>query len=257
MNIVLFAPHQDDEIISSFYFLNKYADNNINIVFATNGDYRGDETAKQRYAESEHALNLCGLGTKNIHYMGYADTGMRFSHSFLYKLYFSLPDTLISSPYSKKTYHPASRQTIHKFFCDNEAIYCRKHFSEDIKLIIKAFKPSLIIMPSLFDRHGDHMALSLFLREALLTVHHYIDTLSYLIHTDNDSIWPERYSLEWSRPDILTESVWNRKISVAGDDNLICGKKFALSHFHSQFESKESYDFLFSYVKRSEFFLPY
>ena len=94
MNILLLAPHQDDEILSSCLFLKKHNNlgDNIDIVFATNGDFLGDKAAKiNRYDQ--------------IHYMGYGDTGMELNRSFLWKLYCAENTECFSANNHQYTWH--------------------------------------------------------------------------------------------------------------------------------------------------------
>lgn len=81
MNIAILCPHQDDEILSSFYLISRLraCGHTVHVIFATNGDYRGTEIARIRYFESKSALALCNIDHQRIHYMGYADTGDRKS----------------------------------------------------------------------------------------------------------------------------------------------------------------------------------
>ncbi len=107
MNILLLAPHQDDEILSSCLFLKKHNNlgDNIDIVFATNGDFLGDKAAKIRYNESCNALNQCGNRYDQIHYMGYGDTGMELNRSFLWKLYCAENTECFSANNHQYTWH--------------------------------------------------------------------------------------------------------------------------------------------------------
>lgn len=58
------------------------------VLFATNGDYHGFDIAEKRYYESEQALASLGLAKESIFYLGYGDTGMKPSHSFLKRMQF-------------------------------------------------------------------------------------------------------------------------------------------------------------------------
>ena len=47
MNLLVIAPHQDDEILSAFLLMHNVLEKNgtVNILYATNGDYRGIDYA--------------------------------------------------------------------------------------------------------------------------------------------------------------------------------------------------------------------
>ena len=63
MNLLVIAPHQDDEILSAFLLMHNVLEKNgtVNILYATNGDYRGIDYAYTRYYESLNALSLLGI----------------------------------------------------------------------------------------------------------------------------------------------------------------------------------------------------
>ena len=106
MKILLIAPHQDDEILAAGGLIQKSIKqgDDFLILFATNGDYHGLDIARKRYYESEHALTSLGLAKKSIFYLGYGDTGMKYSHSFLKRMSFEKNDTLLSSLVSSIEY---------------------------------------------------------------------------------------------------------------------------------------------------------
>ena len=56
--VLIFAPHQDDEILSCAGLINSLIKSNaeISIVFATNGDFYGKESASIRLLESISAF---------------------------------------------------------------------------------------------------------------------------------------------------------------------------------------------------------
>ena len=88
MNLLVIAPHQDDEILSAFLLMHNVLEKNgtVNILYATNGDYRGIDYAYTRYYESLNALSLLGICEDHMLYLGYADTGMSKEKSFLMRL---------------------------------------------------------------------------------------------------------------------------------------------------------------------------
>lgn len=256
MNITLFAPHQDDEILSSYIYLKKLRQNNhISIVFATNGDYNGKQEALLRYKESVNALGMCGVLENDIYYLGYADTGMRLDHSFLFRLYCSSVDKEYSSLYSSITYHPNNRSTVHKMFFGNECVYSRQSFILDLEYIITYLSPDLIIMPSQYDLHGDHYALSLFIKELIKNIS-CTTFYTYLIHGEDDKTWPPRGNLPWIKPNKFPLELWEKRIEITASDTEIIKKKAAMQLFSSQLEKDED-GFLMSFCKTKELFFPF
>lgn len=252
MSIVILCPHQDDEILSSFLLLSQLRDSgeDVKIIFATNGDYRGKDIARRRYNESVLALSFCNVRAKDIYYMGYGDTGMRASHSFLNRLYTSDPEQQLYSYCSGYTYHPADQQTIHYMFHGTEPRYSRAHFVEDLNDILHAFFPTSIVIPSTYDAHYDHRALAYFAHEAIcgwdINVH------SYLIHSGNDLQWPPRNTDCWKRPAEIPKTMWADRLIIKNRD-ASSRKAIAIRCFESQ-HPNELDGFLLSFSKPEEFF---
>ena len=161
MKILLIAPHQDDEILAAGGLIQKSIKqgDDFLILFATNGDYHGLDIARKRYYESEHALTSLGLAKKSIFYLGYGDTGMKYSHSFLKRMSFEKNDTLLSSLVSSTTYHPAGMKTVHVMRTGAETSLTRRAFLSDLNWFIMQHSPDIIIVSDSSDMHGDHAAL--------------------------------------------------------------------------------------------------
>ncbi|MCR0349976.1 PIG-L family deacetylase [Erysipelotrichaceae bacterium AF15-26LB] len=250
MNIAILCPHQDDEILSSFYLISRLRarGHTVHVIFATNGDYRGTEIARIRYFESKNALALCNIDHQHIHYMGYADTGMCLAHSFLYRLYNTVNNEVLPSQYKRYTYHPAQGNTVHKLLFHKEAAYTRNNFISDLSGILQYIKPDLIISPSPYDAHGDHRALWQFMNMIPTTT----PILTYLIHAGEDEKWPGRAVNIWTRPPCIPEKLWKYRITCR-----MCNpelKKNAILCFASQNPYADN-SFLLSFVKEDEFFL--
>lgn len=258
MNILLLAPHQDYEILSACLFLKKHKElgDNINIVFATNGDFFGDKVAKIRYKESCSALNQCGIQCEQIHYMGYGDTGMELNRSFLWKLYCAKSTVCFSANNHQYTWHPAKQETIHKLFTGEEAIYCRKYFLMDLYNIINKFQPDLLIIPSGLDRHGDHKAVSFFVNEIAKKIPNNYKTWCYLIHTAKESKWPNRQANHFIKPSEVYSNVWKKRISIQFSYQDCLFKKNVIDSFKSQYPKANS-NFLLSFAKTEEIFFQY
>lgn len=132
MNLLVIAPHQDDEILSAFLLMHNVLEKNgtVNILYATNGDYRGIDYAYTRYYESLNALSLLGICEDHMLYLGYADTGMSKEKSFLMRLR-STPEQQ-NSPVSSCTYHPANKETVHSLHTETQAEYTSQNFLDDL-----------------------------------------------------------------------------------------------------------------------------
>src|SRR5699024_149585 len=95
-DIVIFAPHQDDEILGGYAVIRQQPEH-IYVVFLTNGDYEGADIARTRWQESCAALTHLGVPRDHILTLGYADTGMPRPVSFLWRLWHGEPGLLLAS----------------------------------------------------------------------------------------------------------------------------------------------------------------
>lgn len=251
MKLLVIAPHQDDEILCTYLLMNEVLKSNgiVNILYATNGDHRGKDFAHTRYHESLSALSLLGVGEGHMMYLGYADTGMSKEKSFLTRLRNTQGQQC--SPISSCTYHPESKETVHFSHIGTQAEYTGQNFLNDLVYAIRLCSPDLIAAPSLYDLHGDHHACALFLQDALKIIKRPIRVLSYLIHTENEDVWPDRGSDIIHPPQKLAGLRW---ISVYGNTETLSAKKDAISCFSSQ-SPLDNNCFLYSFAKQNELFI--
>lgn len=254
-NIVLFAPHQDDEVISAFLYLDeqKQKGNKISVIFATNGDYKGREVAAIRAKESIEALSRIGLSKDNIYFMGYADTGMRSTRSFLFRLYHSEIKQVLSAPYSNSTYHPLNGQTVHHIFYGKETPYTKDSFFYDIQMIIEFLRPDVLLIPSCLDFHGGHQVLGKIILEIVKNNHLRISIYSYLIHAGDDWMWPNRDGNTFLCPKVISEQMWKRRIIFSYPENKVEQKKEAIQVFITQQPTSQN-GYLNSFAKEEEIF---
>ena len=255
-SIVLFAPHQDDEILSSCLYLRemKRQGCKVSVVFVTNGDYCGHSGAIVRAEESIIALSLLGIEKDDIYFMGYADTGYHLNSSFLFKLYMSDVNKINPTKYSEKTYHPFGLETVHRFFFGKEALYCGKNLVIDIVEILNHLQPSIIIIPSIYDLHYDHKALAYFFNDILNIHKKNMLVYSYLIHSGNDLVWPDRNKDFFTRPSSISLSLWNKRYNCKFTIEGAKWKRQIIKIFASQSPEKFN-NYLYSFGKVEEFFL--
>lgn len=254
MKVLLIAPHQDDEVLAAGGLMHRLKKNgdDVSVLFATNGDYRGPEVALMRYSESCKALDHLGIPKDNIFYLGYGDTGMRDSHSFLRKLRFAEKELQFTTPFSTKTYHPAAELTIHALRTGEESLLTRGEFLADLTWFIYQYMPDLLIFPHPQDQHGDHAAIFAFLQEANIFADIPV-CLTYIIHGGNDMTWPPRNQTTFLCPPVITENAWKKRISVVLADTEMQHKTQALQFFESQISADET-GFLESFCKQEEVF---
>lgn len=249
--VIVFAPHQDDEILacSGTIHLLKKSGADIYIVFATNGDFYGKESAAVRLKESMDAAKLLQIDEEKIIILGFADTGMDYKDSFLWKLYHALPNEIVSSPVSSVTYHPQNLEEYSMQKLGTHLPYTKNAFVQIINYLINDIRPDIIFVSSILDAHGDHAALCKFVTDAVYKSSK--DTLiyQYIIHSGDDKNWPRRGSLYYSRPQNVTEELWQNRITVT------IGHSFEKQKLIQLFESQLSPSgYLLSFAKQEEIF---
>ena len=157
--IVLFCPHEDDEINLGYGLLLMLKDVkcNVKVVYSTNGDKY--TKAKYRYSDAINSLKVFGIDKKSIIFLGYPDQHFEGKTHF-YNTDFNYCDyktCYTSSPYNND-------------YCFVETGVHNKinkhNFIEDIYMVLKKETPDIVIGVDL-DSHPDHRALSLALEHAL------------------------------------------------------------------------------------------
>lgn len=221
-SILVLAPHPDDESLACSGIIRAAILNgdSINIVVVTNGDYLGKDIAQIRYYEFVHAIKKYGLSEKNVMWLGFADTGMDINESFLYKLFCSNRKT-ISSSYSKQTYHPVGNMSEFAMMMWNEHLtYNRDSLLKCLNEIVQITDPDEIYLPSIFDLHGDHKALNLFMNEVLEKIDRSktIKMFEYIIHGGDDKKWPQRQGVTFTKPPILSDELWGMRSRIRVPD---------------------------------------
>lgn len=158
--ILIFCPHQDDEInmVGGLLLKLKKVKCEIKIIYSTNGDYFTN--GKYRYREAIKSLKILGLNKKNVFFLGYPDqTSEEDNHLYMSKSnWCSRKGQKTTRSYNAKEYH----HLVH----NEHAIINQENFIQDIYEIIYNEKPNIIICVD-FDSHPDHRALSLSLECAL------------------------------------------------------------------------------------------
>lgn len=255
MRLMLIAPHQDDEILSAGGLIQQYTNQkkDIFVLFATNGDRFGANVARQRYEESCYALAELDIPRKHIFYMGYGDTGMAPTRSFLFRLLSAPANQVLSSYVSTNTYHPAGGKTIHALRTGVDGPMSRFAFLSDLTWAIQEISPDYIVCPSIWDAHGDHAALAILLHDILPVS---ISGASYLIHGGDDMCWPNRDANFFQKPAHLPDDVWCQRITVKLSNEQMDRKSHLIKQFSTQM-SNDTSGFLLSFAKKEEVFFPW
>lgn len=163
-NVMVFAPHQDDELNLAGGVLEQYvaAGSQVSVVFSTNGDCYNP--AEVRMQEALSAMALLGIPEENVYFLGFGDSwqsqtqdGIPVSH--IYNS--TVPDALWTS---------ASGNThcygLHAAESTLGLEYTRDNYLLAIQSLISRKQPDVIYCVD-HDSHADHKALDLFFEEAL------------------------------------------------------------------------------------------
>ncbi len=266
-NILILAPHPDDETLSCAGIIQKAlkAGAQVHVVYLTNGDsnqlafivyekrlvFKKKEflhMGEVRRSEAIAAMALLGLPQENLVFLGYPDFGtmMIFKNYWAAdKPYRSLLTRVSSVPYAEN-------------FSFGKP-YKAESILTDIKEILKKIQPNKIFVTSGVDTNADHRALYLFLRLALLDLPEgfsgKVKVFPYLIHHLK---WPSprhyHPELELLPPKnmLKPDYLW---LNLDLTSREIEKKHRAVLAYKSQTESSAFY--LLSFVRKNELFFKF
>lgn len=169
--VLIFAPHNDDEILGAGGILQQYKDvgAKVKIVIFTNGDGqirrprflplpRANfiKLGYRRQKESIRALKTLDFSSEDLHFLGYPDRGLG-------KLWTTNWDynSLFHSRFTGSTHSPYDNSY------RQNAPYCGKSVAKDLREILWDFKPNVVFFPHPNDSHSDHWATSGFVTYSL------------------------------------------------------------------------------------------
>lgn len=252
--IVVFSPHQDDEILACTYAIKqaRLKNDEVFVVFVTNGDFEGKEFCDIRALESIKALERIGISRENIIFLGYGD-------GVVYQLFHN--NSVFSGKHkpSQYTYAPRGFKTFHNIEWNEEAFCSKNSLLKDIIQLLLKYNPDTIYCPSSYDFHGDHKGTYLFVKSAvnhINTVHYYNPIVyTYIIHAfEKSKIWPNRLGGSFKRPNpkVISKEYWKNRIAISSSENPFFKIKL-ISFFKSQ-KPFLNFGFLYSFSKKEEVF---
>ena len=289
---MIIVPHEDDEILMTAGIIEKAVINNkkVTVVMATNGDYEGTDkiSGSIRLQETMNGLAVLGVPEENVIFMGYADTGMYPTESFLYKLYQEKDENrLFLGHCSSETYGLPQKPEYHSMKHGKPAEYTRKNFKNDLQEIILEKMPDAIFTTSEEDMHGDHSGLFLFVKEILAEqINYHPELYSGVVHSKaGDENWPVRnpevlryiqskYGVAQSYKETDRENVeyficpenfndgdlkWEDRLSFLVPENMMSAdfysnKKVKALDRHTNALKLDAVHFLYSFIAREELF---
>ncbi len=263
--VVVFAPHCDDEVLGAGGLIQGALGRGleVQVVIVTNGDGHPfavvDETrylvparadfvamGKRRQQESLDALSRLGLGSDAVTFMGYPDVGLSslwWNHWSAERPFRSPLSGLDRSPYDR-TFHPG-------------APYAGEALLDDLRAVLTAGRPDLILAPHPNDAHADHRALSAFVALAVAMEQEQDPTwsptlLGYLVHYGLYP-YPRGLKLQQSlNPPRQLDAIgeW-LQWGLSAEEEL--AKRDAVEAYRSQV--RWSREYLYSFVRQNELFM--
>jgi len=257
--ILILAPHPDDEVLGCGGVIQHALKTGVpvHIAFLTYGD--ANEWSFMVYRERpvissggainmglvrhEEALKSASvLGISKPTFLGYPDFG---TLNIWYKCWNNAPPyKSILTRVTSVPYDNALRPG---------ALYKGDDILQDLKTVIKTFKPTKIFVSSPADHHPDHQALYLFTSIALMDLEKDLNcTLyPYLIHYNK---WPSPPGYEpedfLHPPETLVKEIKWQDIHLTGEQMEI--KHNALKAHETQYKSNKQY--LLSFMRQNELF---
>lgn len=204
-DVVVFAPHPDDETIGCAGILAQAVaqGKTAKVVLMTSGDGfpgfaallakksvdalgRDDFMALSRYRQNQarQAITVLGLKPEDLILLGYPDSALERLDKFQGTIPFRQEFTQQSETYAliQKDYHSA----VH----GSPAPYTRKAAVADVIEILRTLRPKQIYVTDAADLHPDHSTSFRFVNEAAKAVGYKGEFYTYLNHGGEEWPWP-------------------------------------------------------------------
>lgn len=258
--VLVFAPHSDDEVIGAGGYIYQSLQNGarVFVVMMTNGDGHLFSTLEEfkkiypsannyiesgytRQNETKAALSKLGLPEKNIFFLGYPDQGL---DNLLHEYW--------TTPYKSK--HTKSAQSPYNNSYQSGVSYTGQSVDQNIKEIIRNFKPDIIITSSKNDLHPDHSATYSFVKNAINETNSKALVFTYLVHYPR---FPRPNGLRTSlflAPPMKLFNFLDGWTKLSLDENAEDSKAEALSEYHSQLKVPFLKKLLLSFIRKNELF---
>lgn len=157
--ILIIVPHQDDEINIAGGILSSISNDNVFVLYTTNGDFC--VPAEIRYKEAIKSLKELGIRKENTIFLGYSDQPYDqqehlYNTNSVWNSKNNINKTYGANNINEWCY---SKYNIHNSFT-------KENFKNDIKGVIEEYRPEIIIAID-NDFHPDHIATSLSFEKAL------------------------------------------------------------------------------------------
>jgi LmbE family N-acetylglucosaminyl deacetylase len=264
---LIVAAHADDEVLAAGGLIQRALSvgAEVWVVFGTNGD--GNRLAaalgskrlrprpidfvaegKARQREAMTALARLGVPSSNIVFLGYPDRGLMIlaaERREAGKPFVSPFTKASASPYPL-SFRPA-------------APYTGADLERDVEAVLRLIQPTVVLTHHRLDRHGDHQALNLFVREAVRSLESQgalrqrPQLYAYLVHAW-DFPRPLRYAPDQPLlpPRSMLDGQHWLRFDLTSDELAL--KQAALRDYRSQLDSPYLRLLLHSFLRQNELF---
>lgn len=254
-SVLALVPHEDDEIILFGGLIARCVSRGVpvTVALATNGDC-GDtdgHIGRARLQESIASLHDLGLLEERVVFLGYADTGMPESDSFLAGLY-TEPDGARNHPshVGTHTYGLPSHPDFHTQRTGEASAYTRDAFVSDLLALFDAARPNAIFTTHPCDAHGDHAALYRFVRELAPAARVYA---GFAHSAQGDTAWPLDGDAFTCPPECKAD--WARAVRLTLTAQERAQKRLALFR-HTTALKPDAVEYLYRFIKSDEVYFP-
>lgn len=259
--VLVLAPHEDDETLGAGGFIQQALATGaaVRVVFVTYGDHNqlafmayrkqpvltpriNRRMGEARRREALAATKKLGLSSNEVVFLGYPDLGLLpiwEQHWGAAEPFYSLLINARSVPYAdaRAAGRPFKGETV----------------LHDLADVIRAFRPTRILVPHPADGHPDHRAVYLFCRAALWECAETVPAPELCAYPVHAGLWPVPKRLqpeEWlSVPPRLARGNWMVcPLPVA----VVAAKAEALACYPSQMASAR--DWMLAFARRNELF---
>ncbi len=257
VDIVIVAPHPDDEVLMAGGVLRKAlnAGKRAAVLVLTNGDYTCSRNGAVRQAETIAALADIGLPESQVYFLGYADGFLSKLNEVPLTVKRLMPDGQCQTASTTWANRGASDMDAHRARTGASASLVRSSLSEDLSVLLQSLQPTDIYLPHESDVHADHAATYRFVKEALPASRSRTVVLHRsMVHT-RDACWPTDCKTPYlpNQPMPLPASPFVPKnvqrVAIDGTQKL----KW-IGHFVSQLDAPLEQDWLSGFARSDELF---
>lgn len=158
-NVMLFAPHEDDEINIYGGLIEQYVKygSTVRVVFSTNGDFY--RLGRLRIWEALKVARRYHIPPENFIFLGYSDSIVNSEGKHIYNNEDG-DERLTSVAGHNKTYGTKTKPPY------KNSSFTRNNILNDFKSVILEYQPDILYCCD-YDGHADHRAISLFFEEAM------------------------------------------------------------------------------------------